>query len=347
MSSPAGGPATLKDVARLTRRHPATVSRALNGSPLVAPRTAEAIIEAAVTLGYVRNQAAASLRTQSTRTIGVLAADLSDPLLTPLVLGAEDALRDAGYMMLVASAGHTRARQRAALSGMLSRRADGLVIAAADDADLPDLAGVPILAVAAGYVSARLPSASADFATAARLVAGHLALLGHRTVACISCASGPVPTQILATAIRRAGLTVPRGLVATTAAATAEEGRRCCQALLTAGTAFTAIVTGSDMLAAGCYAALAAAGRSCPDDVSVTGFGDLPLSGSLWPPLTSIRLPQHDVGAAAARLLVTHLRQPAEPAGSLQLAPILLARESTGHPVCRRPRPSVRRAGFP
>lgn len=346
MISPARGPATLKDVAELTRCHPATVSRALNGSPHVAPRTAEAIIQAAVTLGYVRNQAAASLRTQSTRTIGVLAADLSDPLLTPLVLGAEDALREAGYMMLVASTGHTRARQRAALSGMLSRRADGLVIAAADDPGLPDLAGVPILAVAAGYVSARLPSASADFATAARLVAGHLALLGHRTVACISCASGPVPTQILATAIRRAGLTVPRRLVATTAAATAEEGRRCCQVLLAAGTAFTAIVTGSDMLAAGCYAALAAAGRSCPD-VSVTGFGDLPLSGSLWPPLTTIRLPQADVGAAAARLLVTQLREPAEPAGSLQLAPVLLARESTGHPVRRRPRPSVRRAGFP
>jgi DNA-binding LacI/PurR family transcriptional regulator len=145
------------------------------------------------------------------------------------------------------------------------------------------------------------------------------------------------PAQILATSIRRPGLTVPSRLVATTVAATADEGRRCCQVLLTAGATFTVIVTGSDMLAAGYHAALAAADSSCPDDVSVTGFGDLPRSGSLSLTLTSIRLPQCDVGAAAARLLVAQLRQPAEPAGSLQLAPILLARESTGHAVRRRP----------
>ena len=341
MSSPATmGAITLRDVAAVAGVHTATASRVLGGnsSNLVAEDTARKVRRAAVRLGYRPDLYAAGLRTQRTRTIGVLAADLADPLLARLVQGADDALRDAGYMMLAASTGRTRTRQRAALSAMLSRRADGLLIAAAARSGLAAVADTEIPAVAAGYVSPRLPSASADLAAAIRLVAEHLVSLGHRTVACVSCAGGALPVKFLAGAIGRAGLTVPPGLAATALAVTAEEGQRRCRALLAAGTAFTAIIADSDLLAAGCCAALAAAGISCPDDVSVTGFGDQPLSGSLWPSLTTIRLPQYDVGAAAARLLLSQLQSGATPR-SLQLMPSLLARDSTGHAGCRHELP--------
>ena len=186
-------------------RPPATVSRALHKSEVVQEQTLARVLAAARALGYVPNRAAASLRTQRTGTAGVLAPDLADPLLTPLVRGAEDVLREAGYVMLAASTGGTRPRELDALSGMLSRGADGLIIAAMTR---PSLAAadhrVPF--VAAGYASSELPSVAADLAEGARLTVVHLASLGHRTVACISCASGTPPVYLLLAAARQAGL---------------------------------------------------------------------------------------------------------------------------------------------
>ncbi|MGH3407169.1 MAG: LacI family DNA-binding transcriptional regulator [Streptosporangiaceae bacterium] len=331
MSSPAAAPpVTLKDVAALAGVHPATASRALRQAAHVADSTAESVLRAARTLRYVPDLAAASLRTQRTRTAGVLAADLADPLVAPLLRGAEDALREAGYMMLAASAGHGRPRARDVLSGMHSRRADGVIFAGLARLPLPVAVCAGIPAAAAGHVSARLPSASTDLAGAAALAAAHLAALGHRTAACIGCARAPLTLALLLAAARRAGLTVPPDLAVTAAAATAEEGQRCCRDLLAAATAVTAIMTGSDLLAAGCCTALAAAGRPCPAAMSVTGFGDLPLSGSITPPLTTIRLPQYDVGAAAAGLLLAQLRQPDEVAAAdIRLNARLLPRQST------------------
>jgi LacI family transcriptional regulator len=334
MNSPAAAaPATLKDVAALAGVHPATASRALRQSAHVRDSTAENVLSAARALRYVPNQAAASLRTQRTRTAGVLAADLADPLLAPLLRGAEDALRDAGYMMLVASTGHSRSFVRDALSGMQSRRADGLIIAGLTRLPVAAAGGPVIPAAAAGHVFPGMPSASVDLTEAAVLPAAHLAALGHRTVACIGCADAPLPLYLLLAAARGAGLAVPPGLAATARAATPDEGQRCCRELLAATAAFTGIITGSDLLAAGCCAALAAAGRPCPAAMSVTGFGDLALSGSMTPPLTTIRLPQHDVGAAAAQLLLAQLQPPGLPAENIQLTPGLLPRMSTACPA--------------
>jgi LacI family transcriptional regulator len=69
----------------------------------------------------------------------------------------------------------------------------------------------------------------------------------------------------------------------------------------------TGIVAGNDLLALGCYDALEETGLSCPDDVSVVGFNDMPFINRLQPPLTSVRVPQYELGVEAARLLLDRL----------------------------------------
>jgi len=328
------GRATLKDVALAARVHPATASRALRDGTryMVGEQARQRVAEAARSLGYVPNQVAASLRVKRTHTIGMLIGDLAGPQLLPLLQGAEEALREAGYMMLAASAA-AGTNGPGPVDGMLARRADGIIIAGGQArlAAAAVAAGLPV--VTAGYACASLPSAAPDLAVAADLAAGHLASMGHRTVACISSPAAPLPRHLLEAAARRAGLTVPGPLTADTPSVSAGEGQRCCHAMLASGAAFTAVLTGSDILAAGCCQALAAGTRSCPGAVSVTGAGDLPLAGSLAPPLTTIRLHEHAVGASAARLLLARLHDgDSAPVETMQLAPAFVFRGSTAAP---------------
>jgi LacI family transcriptional regulator len=333
----AGRPVTLRHVAALAGVHPATVSRALSPGTrhLVKTGTVDVVIAAARELGYVPNRAAASLRTHRTLTVGALAPDLADPAGALMIRGAEEVLSAAGYMLLAASVGAGRAREREALRGMMGRGADGLILAG--HTSRPSLtadvvsAGLP--AVVAGHIPGDLglPYAVADWAQAARMIVAHLAGLGHRRAACITGPGGLLSQPDILAAAAAGGLAIPSSLTVTAQAATVEEGQRCCHRLLAASVPFTAIITGADLLAAGCCAALASAGRACPG-VSVTGAGDLPLAGSLSPALTTIAAPQHHVGAAAAHLLLAALLTARPTAEAQHLAAELIARPSTAAP---------------
>ena len=109
---------------------------------------------------------------------------------------------------------------------------------------------------------------------------------------------------------------------------TVDEGRRCCRRLLADWSRCTAIIATSDLLAAGCYRAIAAAGLACPQDISVTGCGDLPLAGCITPPLTTIKVPQYHVGAQAAQLLLDRIDSPGSPPVARLVPPELVVRGS-------------------
>ena len=153
----------------------------------------------------------------------------------------------------------------------------------------------------------------------------------------LGCVTGPgaaVSEEELAAAAADAGLAAPACLTAK--ALSPVEGHRCARSILTAGTACTAIVTTSDLLAAGCCRAIGEAGLACPQDMSVTGLGDLPLAGCLHPALTTLRLPQYRVGTAAAELLLRRITRPPESARTVLMEPKLVTRTSSGPPPSGR-----------
>jgi LacI family transcriptional regulator len=85
-------------------------------------------------------------------------------------------------------------------------------------------------------------------------------------------------------------------------------------------------------MALGCYDVLAERGLTCPDDMSVVGFNDMPFSERFSPPLTTIGIPHYEIGAAAAELLLERLQEPAGPARHVVLAPTLVVRGSAASP---------------
>jgi len=337
---PLASPATLSDVAARAGVHPGTASRALNPDRvgLVSHATAARVQRAARELGYQPNRIAVSLRTRRTCTAGILVADLCDPLDAALARGAEDYLAAAGYLPVIRSTGPDPDAAQAVISQMRAHHADGLILATGHGSALAAGGGearpphLPAVWAGPAAEAAGLPAVCADYTLGIQMVMDHLARAGHRVIGRVTGPGARAGLGDLAAAAAAAGLAAPPCLARTGRALSVVEGRRCAQRILADPAACTALVTTSDMLAAGCCRAVREAGRSCPQDVSVTGFGDAALAGSADPPLTTVRLPGYRAGAAAARLLVSLLDGPGWPASTALVPPRLIIRRSSGPP---------------
>jgi LacI family transcriptional regulator len=110
---------------------------------------------------------------------------------------------------------------------------------------------------------------------------------------------------------------------------TAAAGREACLALL-ARSPVTAILAGNDMVAVGCYAAFDEAGLRCPADISLVGINDMPLAGWMRPALTTVAIPQEELGMRAAKLIVERIDDPGGPVRVVSLPTTLIVRGSTG-----------------
>jgi LacI family transcriptional regulator len=338
-------PATIRDVARVAKVHPGTVSRALNTDTraLVNPETAERVIRAAEELGYRPNRIARGLKTSRSHTIGVLIPDITNPLFPPILRGIEDRLEEAGYTSLIVNTDNDPERERMHLDAMHARQVDGFISATArlDHELLADLAarGIPLVLVNRSLEDGRVAAVAVDDRQGIELAVEHVIELGHTGIGHVA---GP---QNLSTghrrhvgflqAMRAGGLTVLDGHVRLGAMFTEDEGARACTELLDAAPELTAIVAANDLLAIGCYDALEARGLRCPDDVSIVGFNDMPFIGHLRPPLTSVRVPQREIGKVAADLLLEQLDGGSQTVREILLEPTLVVRGSTARPRAR------------
>ncbi len=334
---------TIRDVARVAEVHPGTVSRALNEETrtLVNPETAERVLRAAEQLGYRPNPIARGLKTNRSFTVGVVIPDLTNPLFPPIMRGIEDRLAEAGYTALIVNTDNDADRERSQITAMRARQVDGFIAATARlDHELLEEAGAggtPLVLVNRSFEDGSVPAVTVDDREGIRLAVEHVAALGHRRIGHLA---GPQNVSTghrrylgFLDAMRAAGLDVPDGYVSFTTALLEPEGARACAELLDCRPQVTAIVAGNDRLAIGCYDTFAARGLSCPEDVSIVGFNDMPFIDRLRPPLTSVRVPQREIGTVAADLLLSQLADPAQPAREILLEPALVIRASTGPPA--------------
>jgi len=196
---------------------------------------------------------------------------------------------------------------------------------------------VPLVLVNRSLEDGSLPAVMVNDRKGIRLAVEHVAELGHRRIAHVA---GPQNVSTghrrhlgFVEAMRSLGLDPGDERISFSRAFAEEEGARVCAELLAADPELTAIVAANDRLAIGCYDALERRGLRCPADVSIVGFNDMPLVDRLRPPLTTVRVPQREIGTVAADLLLQQLSDGAGTAREILLEPTLIVRGSTA----RRP----------
>lgn len=140
---------TIRDVAEAAGVSIATVSRFLNNPGLVSPKTAEKVREVCEILEFKRNEAACSLKTGKTKTIGLMAPEISNVFFTQIIEQLEKNLSPFGYRFVIASSNNSTKEEAGNLRSMLDRGVDGIVVIPVSDKgthfDRKKLGGTPIV----------------------------------------------------------------------------------------------------------------------------------------------------------------------------------------------------------
>jgi LacI family transcriptional regulator len=309
--------ATITDVAAEAGVHPSTVSRVLtgNGSTAIRAETQERVLAAADRLGYRPSELARSLRLQRTCALGMLVPDITNPFFSSIIKGAEDAARERDYNLILCNTEDDPEREESYLRVLREREVDGLLIASsrmADDtiAALRDQQFPFVLlnrvAGDAGDLAVLVDNHAAAFE-----VVTHLKDLGHRRIGHIA---GPHKTTTgverrngYVAAIAAHGLADEPGLVVEAEAFTARAGYDALSVMLAGPGRPTAVFAANDLIAIGMLQLLRTMGVRVPQDISIVGFDDIPLAGLLDPALTTVCVPQPEMGMAGARLLIDRL----------------------------------------
>lgn len=333
---------TLRDVADAAGVHPATASRALNPATrgLVNADTARRVMKVAESLGYRPNPIARSLKTAKSGTVGLVIPDLTNPLFPPIVRGIEDVLEPAGYSGLIVNTDNDPSREQAQVELLRSRQVEGLIVATAvlhhPLLEQLQAEGVPMVMVNRRPDGVDVPSITPDDAHGIELAVAHLASLGHERVAHLAgpanTSTGVARARAFRNAVREHDMADDPALAVTCELWTEDAGAAALRELLDDGEEFTAIVAGNDLIALGCYDVFSERGISCPDQMSVVGFNDMPYLDKLAPPLTTVAIPHQQIGAEAARLLLEAITEPDRPARSVLLPLHLVVRGSTAPP---------------
>ena len=301
----------IAEVARVAGVSKSTASRALTGNGYVSPATRERVARVAEDLGYVASSSASSLATGRTRNIGVVMPYLNRWFFAEVLEGVQEVL-------------------------LARKRFDGLIAVALepDDHELERLVGIgrPVVSVVGD--SDQTSVVGLDDVHAARRATAHLVDLGHERITFlggISDHEGPhVDRERLggyASRMHDAGLrpdhapsevSLPGGYDVAVDLLSDPDRRP------------TAIVAACDEVAIGAIIAARRLGIAVPSALSVVGIDNHEYSEMFG--LTTLEQSPRGQGAAAARLLLDHLRSPGTERTQMRLHARLIVRGSTSPP---------------
>ena len=333
--SPAGKRVTIREVADAAGVSTAAVSYALRGVQ-VSVETQERVRQVADELGYEANPIARALASGRTGMVGILGPSLQDLSQQRFVAQAGRELLAHDHFALILDAGGDAARQRMLAAQLRDQQVDGLIVSPVDPADefwselAESLAVVSIGDALTGGGAAG--EVLFDNRTGVRCALEHLHALGHARIA-VLCPPGP-PTTDRPAEVFVAAEADRLGLDVTVLSALYELGEATdlARSLLRADRPPTAAFCFSDSIAYGVYAACAELGASIPDQLSVIGYDDHPVSALLSPALTSFDWEYEQLaGTAVAMVLAAiHGRRSRR---RVLIEPTLRVRGSTARPA--------------
>ena len=335
---PRGTRPTITDIARAAEVSKSTVSLVLQGSPLIKADTASRVREAADALGYVYNRGAADLRRQASNTIGTVINDLTNPFFAELLVGLERSLAEHGYVTLMAHIGEDLTTQERVLASMREHQAAGLILCPAFDTPEELLQRIlwwriPVLIVVRPVGDDSFDFAGSDNEAGTYAATSHLAERGHRRIAFLGRVGGGPVYELrrrgFVRAMREHGLAVEDEWLIDIPP-TREGGRAGIRAALALGNRPTAAICYNDIVAFGALSELGEQGLRAGRDFSIVGFDGIADGAHSNPPLTTVSVNPARLGASAAHLLLTRLRDPESPPLRYLAQPQLIVRQSSG-----------------
>lgn len=310
---------SIKDVAARAGVSVATVSRVLSGDYPVAGETRQRVQRAVLELDYVVNAHARALHGATSKVVALVVAEVTTPFFALIAAGVEQQASEANRLCLVCTTHADPDRELEVVRLMREQRADAVILAGGVVENDDYRARMRQYAQGLEDTGSRLvlcarPSLGPDFPAitvtyenvgGAHAATTHLLTAGHRDILMVAGPVGLTTSDQRVEGYRSAltayGRPVDPAMISH-GPWDREGGYQRMRTLIAAGTRFTAVFAGNDGVASGAMAALREAGLRIPDDVSIVGYDDVPSAVDFHPPLTTVRVPQQEMGRTAVKL---------------------------------------------
>jgi LacI family xylobiose transport system transcriptional regulator len=346
MTATSGGPvpgtrrATIAEIARLAGVSAPTVSKVLNGRSAVAAETRAHVQKVLHEQGYRSTKKTAKV----SPIIELVFHELAGIYPVEILKGVQRIVAEHQLAVAVSESAGRQTPAHGWLEGVLSRRPVGVMPVfsdlSAEQRGQLAAARIPLVVVDPnGVPGDEVPSVGSTNWVGGLSATRHLLELGHRRIAVITGPKWALSSRArldgYRAALDAAGVPVDPALIREGAFEIAD-GLTHTHQLLALSDPPTAIFAFNDGMAIGVYHAASLAGVRIPTDLSVVGFDDYtPLDQWLVPPLTTVRQPLADMGAAAARMLIDLSQGKPPHYKRLELATELIVRASTAAPTAR------------
>jgi DNA-binding LacI/PurR family transcriptional regulator len=329
---------TIRDVANRAGVSKSLVSLVMRGEPMVREDKRRRVLQIAEELGYRTNFAAGSLSSVRSKAVGVLIADLRNPVLVDVVEQAELALEEAGFRTLMTAAAlpsRTAPGRRLdvkAIGALHDLRVEAILVVGSlpDRAALAEIVGdLPMVVAAAHAEGLRADVVRNNDHLGMRLVVDYLVAGGHRFIAHLGGLGGGVAADRAAgyqAAMQQHGL--DEEIVIADADFSEDAGYRGAAQLLRQGRPVTAIAALNDLAAVGAMSAAVDSGIKVPDDLAVTGYDDTFIAAIRQISLTTVNPDSASIGALAARCVLQRIGDPGRALEDHLLPPRLVVRSS-------------------
>ena len=315
-----------------------TVSRVLNKESSVRDSTREKVRAVIAELGYEPSPAARALASNSSKIIGLIYDNLSSAYVMDVQTGVLKACTDNGYNLVIHPCNNKSENLSQELVNLVQKsRLDGLILTP-PITDREELVAelfdrnINVVSIAPGQKDINRDSVSSNDAEISCELMQYLIEQGHSKIGFISGdpdhGSAYKRLNGYKKALKVAGIKYDPNLVYE-GDFSFESGERAGHSLLNLENRPTAIFASNDYMAAGVLKVAHNLNLHVPNDVSLVGFDDAPVSRQIWPSLTTIKQPVAAMAEAATKLLINKITDPTKKSSAITLDSRLLLREST------------------
>lgn len=305
--------ATMKDIARQTGLGLATISSYFNGGNVREKNRIK--IEAAIEeLHYEVNEVARGLKTNATRTIGVVIPELNNTFCAEIITGMEDVLRSHGYATIVCDCRTDRKLEQEAVEFLIRRRVDGIINMPVDEEGKHlrkfQKTGKPIVLIDRRIQGISCDSVLVDNRKAAEDAVQCFIKNGHRNIGIIGGPEGIFTAQErllgYSKALKEAGIPI-RGSLIFHGDYTIQGGVRGLEELVRSNPDMTAVFVTNYEMTMGAMIGVNELGIKIPEQLSMIGFDNLQFARACNPKLTIVSQPTDGIAREVARIMLEHL----------------------------------------
>jgi LacI family transcriptional regulator len=305
----------IKDVAERANVSITTVSHVINKTRYVSDELVARVHKAMEDLDYRPNSLARGLRSGKTKTIGLVIPDISNQFFAEISRKIEDKGFDYDYSVILCNTDDDKNKEKNYIDVLIAKQIDGILFISTgeytNNLEKTIEFNIPIVVVDRDIDEINADIVLVDNNDGGFKATKYLIELGHQRIACIAGPSQTTPSaQRIAgyqRALEEARINFDRSLIIP-GDYRYTSGERAMRELLTKSPRPTAVFASNDMMALGAYQAINNQGMKIPDDISIVGFDNIPFSQAVYPTLTTIEQPIHEIADLAVDFLINKIK---------------------------------------